>query len=50
MAASENPTPRKPYVKPEIEEVTLTLEEAVLGSGPAPGGTGGPGWPFLFED
>lgn len=25
--------PRKPYVKPKIEQVSLVLEEAVLGTG-----------------
>ena len=29
-------TPRKPYIKPAVEEVTLRLEEAVLGSFPDP--------------
>jgi hypothetical protein len=32
MTVLEQETPRKLYVKPKIEEVTLSLQETVLGS------------------
>ncbi|MCU0488761.1 MAG: hypothetical protein MUE67_07400 [Anaerolineales bacterium] len=31
--SAEPKLPRKPYVKPKIEQVSLVLEEAVLGTG-----------------
>lgn len=47
MTVLEQETPRKPYVRPKIEEVTLTLQETVLGSiGP---GSVDDDWLSMFE-
>jgi hypothetical protein len=36
------PVSRKPYVRPEVEQVRLVLDEAVLGSGCKTSGMSGP--------
>jgi hypothetical protein len=38
----KKPEVRKPYHKPQIEQVRLSLEEAVLGSGCKTDGSSGP--------
>lgn len=48
MNVLEQETPRKVYVRPKIEEVTLSLDEAVLGSVPSPDGSGSD-LDFLFD-
>ena len=45
MTSQMDEMPRKPYIKPAIEEVTLRLQEAVLG-----GSQGVDSWDILDDD